>query len=173
MTGVGWALRWFPIQKLGALSMYGLWLERILWMWIYGKDFLTKWRKWWWHCLAQNKASWTFCTFHSACRPYRRQISGLSDSNSCVREGNNSSVDVNGEEEWWCYSMFHDFVPGKITGLDQWKCLVGGGVGHCWWRSKCGSHLGEWWCFSPMVHGSEPSRWVWDNWWLLTPRQLQ
>ena len=23
--------------------------------------------------------------------------------------------------------MFHDSVPREITGLDQWKCLVGGG----------------------------------------------
>lgn len=44
--------------------------------------------------------------------------------------------------------MFHDSAPGDVTGLDQWKCL-GWGKECRWWRGKCGSHLGEWWCLSP------------------------
>lgn len=102
------------------------------------------------NCLAQNRASQTSFILHSICRPHRRQRSGLLDSNSCEREGYNSLVDRNREEEWWCYSMFCDSVPGEITGLDQWEYL-GEGKGYRWWRGKCGSHLREWWCFSPTV----------------------
>ena len=175
MSGFGWALRWSPIQRQGALSTYGLWVSQggLCGCGGTGSTFWPTGRNDGENCLAQNKASWTFCIPHSVCRPHRWQTSGLSDSNSCEREGSNSVVHVNCEEEWWCYSMFHDCVPREITGLDQWKCLVGEGEGHWWWRGKCRSHLGEWWCFNPMVHGSQPSRWVWNNWWLLTPRQLE
>lgn len=96
-------------------------------MWMYRKDLLTKWQKWWQGLLSSEKTSWTFYTPYSVCRPHRSQISRLSDSKSCEREGNNSLVDVKCEKEWWCYSMFHDSVPRERTGLDQWKCLVGGG----------------------------------------------
>lgn len=114
--------------------MYGLWLS---WRELYGcgctgGTFWPNGRNDGKNFLAQNKASWTFYTSHFVCRPHRSRISRLLDSKSCEREGNNSFVDVNCEEEWWCHSMFHDSVPREITGLDQWKCLVGGGRDKQW-----------------------------------------
>jgi hypothetical protein len=117
-------------------------------------------------CLVRKRVAWISLAPHSVCRTQRKERSKLSAGNSSEREGNNSLVDVNCEEDWWCYSMLRDSVPGEITGLDPWECL---GWGIWMIKRQVRTPSGRMMMFSPTVHGSEPSKWVWDNWCLLTP----
>ena len=144
VMGFRWALRRSRMQGEGSLSTCAPWLS---WRALCGCEWAG--RTFWQNggsedenCLAQSRTPWAFFTPRSARRPHRRQRSGLSDSNSWEREGNNFSVDMTCEEEWWRCSLFRDSVLGEKTGLDRWECL-GEGERCLRWRGKWGVSSGR------------------------------
>ena len=149
--GDGVQMSFKTVQGEGPVSTCAPWLS---WRALCGREWAGRtfwqWRKWRRELLSAERSPLGLFSPHSARRPHRRQGSGLSDSNSWEREGNNSSVDMTCEEEWWRYSLFRDSVPGEKTGLDRWECSGEG--------ERCRRWRGKWGVSSGRMMMSEPPR---------------